>query len=154
MGMFRAMYSSKMSEEKGGPMSPRISFSNDFVESNPGRPVGFRPTREAPISTEFELSVSSSSVQLCADELFSNGRILPLKDRSLPLPPPHPSPSPTLRDELISVQSGNGDGPTLKPPLKGRWKGFLGLRRSHIPSKKPHSNAQKQETMREGGGTS
>ncbi|KHG06369.1 Dibasic-processing endoprotease [Gossypium arboreum] len=61
------------SEHKGNhhhcpPMSPRISFSNDFVETQQVMKQE-RNSREAPVSSDFEFSVSNYSM-MSADELF------------------------------------------------------------------------------------
>ncbi|KAJ8770764.1 hypothetical protein K2173_021411 [Erythroxylum novogranatense] len=120
------------SEHKAGqycpPMSPRISFSNDFVESQQ-MIKHERSSREAPVSTDFEFSVTNHSM-MSADELFSKGRLLPFKDNG------SSHMQRTIRDELL-VEDDHKEVLSLKPP-KGstRWKGFLGLKRSHIGSKK------------------
>ncbi|XP_022741792.1 uncharacterized protein LOC111293255 [Durio zibethinus] len=109
------------------PMSPRISFSNDFVETQQiMKPE--RSTREAPVSSDFEFSVSNYSM-MSADELFFKGKLLPFKDNF------SNQMQRTLREELLVED--DDDNVTLRPP-KGstRWKGFLGLKRTHIGSKK------------------
>ncbi|KAL8151952.1 hypothetical protein V2J09_021760 [Rumex salicifolius] len=140
------------SEHKGAP--PRISFSNDFVESHNSQIDNkSRVLRsDSPISTDFEFSVSHNSLQLSADELFSKGRILPMKDNHrFPKPPSSSSTTTTttLRDELLAGddddEDEDGDVFSPKPPhSKARWKGFLSLRKSHIGSKKtdltPHKS--------------
>ncbi|KAK8270705.1 hypothetical protein V6Z11_D11G213300 [Gossypium hirsutum] len=64
------------SEHKGHhhhcpPMSPRISFSNDFAETQQVMKQE-RNSREAPVSSDFEFSVSNYSM-MSADELFFKG---------------------------------------------------------------------------------
>ncbi|CAO2828008.1 unnamed protein product [Amaranthus hypochondriacus] len=114
------------------PMSPRISFSNDFVESHNSQHNNFISRSELPpASTDFEFSgVSSFNMVSSADELFFKGRLLPFKDTNTQM-------QRTLRDELLV----NDDEPdfSLKPPRSSssnKWKGFLGLRKSNIASKK------------------
>lgn len=122
-------------------MSPRISFSNDFAESSSHHHHHHHHSQ--PSSTDFEFNVTSNnSLQLSpADELFFKGRILPFQ-RPPPPPPPPTSNTTTLRDELLVGEDEDEDEDdvfSLKPPQshKGRWKGFLGLRKSYIGSKKP-----------------
>ncbi|KAJ4829601.1 hypothetical protein Tsubulata_014266 [Turnera subulata] len=118
------------SEHKGHcpPMSPRISFSNDFADSQQIVRQE-RSSREAPVSTDFEFSVTNYSM-MSADELFFKGRLLPFKDNG------GNQMQRTIRDELLVVDDDE-DEVSLRPP-KGstRWKGLLGLKRSHIGSKK------------------
>ncbi|XP_044470446.1 uncharacterized protein LOC123207124 [Mangifera indica] len=119
------------SEHKGhcSPMSPRISFSNDFAESQYMMKQE-RSTREAPVSSDFEFSVTNDSM-MSADELFFKGKLLPFKDNC------NNQMHRTLREELRAEEDDDSQV-SLKPP-KGystRWKGFLGLRRTHIGSKK------------------
>ncbi|KAF3438945.1 hypothetical protein FNV43_RR17220 [Rhamnella rubrinervis] len=124
-------------EHKGhhhfAPMSPRISFSNDFVDAQQAMKQEIRSSRSEPppVSSDFEFSVTNYSM-MSADELFFKGRLLPYKDNCNNLQ----QKTTTLRDELL-VEDDDGDV-SLRPP-KGsstRWKGLLGLRRNHIGSKK------------------
>ncbi|KAL6993743.1 hypothetical protein U1Q18_011860 [Sarracenia purpurea var. burkii] len=121
------------------PMSPRISFSNDFVESNHSQsthPQMIKP-REAPASSDFEFSVTNYSM-MSADELFFKGRLLPFKDccaNQLQKPT-------TLREELLvedDDDGGGGGGAFSLRPFKGshRWKEILGLRKTETGSRKP-----------------
>ncbi|KAL1196559.1 hypothetical protein V5N11_023247 [Cardamine amara subsp. amara] len=133
----------------GTPMSPRISFSNDFVEI---RPEMTKNTRSSPLSKpegssdNFEFSVSNYTM-MPADELFSKGKLLPFKETN--------QVQRTLREELLveeeEEEEEEEEGPrdatnifSLKPPIfssssssssKGRWKGLLGLKRAHAGSK-------------------
>lgn len=131
------MYNNNKNHNKGlGPpppplASPRISFSNDFAESasyhsHPHHHHHLHHPRDTPVSSDFEFSVSNYSM-MSADELFSKGRLLPFKDTCTKT---------TLREELLSGH--DDDDPISMRPPKGsnRWKGFLGLRKSHIGSKK------------------
>ncbi|KAL9229762.1 hypothetical protein vseg_005195 [Gypsophila vaccaria] len=119
------------------PMSPRISFSNDFAESHSNNSRSFE--RLPPPSLDFEFSVSNHNM-LPADELFSKGRLLPFKDISTGCSS-NGQMQRTLRDELLVDDEVDF---SLKPPkgawssssTTNRWKGFLGLRKSHIGSKK------------------
>ncbi|XP_057787483.1 uncharacterized protein LOC131004751 [Salvia miltiorrhiza] len=90
--------------------NPRISFSNDFGDSKQLE----NSYREAPVSADFEFSAPSYTM-IAADEIFSKGKILPLKENCN-----------TLRDELLS-----GDDDFEGLPAKGasRWRERLGLKR-------------------------
>ncbi|MBA0590513.1 hypothetical protein Gorai_019217, partial [Gossypium raimondii] len=109
-------------------MSPRISFSNDFVETQQVMKQE-RNSREAPVSSDFEFSVSNYSM-MSADELFFKGKLLPFKDNC------NNQMQRTLREELLA--GDDDDNNVTRTPPKGstRWKGFLGLKRTHIGSKK------------------
>ncbi|KAL5557027.1 hypothetical protein UlMin_039263 [Ulmus minor] len=116
------------------PMSPRISFSNDFVDAQQAinQEIRRSSSREAPVSSDFEFSVTNYSM-MSADELFSKGRLLPFKADNSNRGNQRTT---TLRDELL-VGDGDDDF-SLRPP-KGsstRWKSLLGLKRTHIGSKK------------------
>ncbi|KAG2327260.1 hypothetical protein Bca4012_036262 [Brassica carinata] len=150
----------------GGGASPRISFSNDFVEI---RPETTKTQRSSPLSKQegssssasenFEFSVSNYTM-MPADELFSKGKLLPYKETN--------QVQRTLREELL-VDEEEEESPrdatnifSLKPPVfsssssssKGRWKGLLGLKRAHVGSKNNEeryvhmiNNKQSQEAM-------
>ncbi|KAL3833346.1 hypothetical protein ACJIZ3_008082 [Penstemon smallii] len=141
------MYNQNQEHHKSSappPMSPRISFSNDFVESSQYshnshstlsqfKPNSSAAYRDAPVSSDFEFSVNNYSM-MSADELFSKGRLLPFKESIIKNNTNNnSSKTTTLRDEL---QNGD-DNFSLRPPKNPtRWRGFLGLRKSHIGSKK------------------
>lgn len=118
------------------PMSPRISFSNDFVESSRSHShQQIRAAyRDAPVSSDFEFSVSNYSM-MSADELFFKGRLLPLKESCSSSS--NFQKTTTLRDELQNEEEDESENISLRPPKNPtRWRGFLGLRKSHIGSKK------------------
>ncbi|PIN10095.1 hypothetical protein CDL12_17312 [Handroanthus impetiginosus] len=122
------------------PMSPRISFSNDFVESSHSHSHNqinrASAYRDAPVSSDFEFSVSNYSM-MSADELFSKGRLLPLKENCSSSSSNNSfQKTTTLRDELQNEEEDdNGDEFSLRPPKNPtRWRGFF--RKSHIGSKK------------------
>ncbi|XVE82780.1 hypothetical protein DITRI_Ditri16bG0033100 [Diplodiscus trichospermus] len=125
------MYNSEhKSHHHCAPMSPRISFSNDFAETQQIMKQE-RSSREAPVSADFEFSVSNYSM-MSADELFFKGKLLPFKDNY------SNQMQRTLREELLAEDDDDDYNVKRRPP-KGstRWKGFLGLKRTHIGSKKP-----------------
>ncbi|XP_073063820.1 uncharacterized protein [Primulina eburnea] len=126
------------------PMSPRISFSIDFVEpshshshsQSHARPD---PYRDAPVSSDFAFSVSNNcSMMSGADELFCKGRILPYKEGSSNQ---FSKSTTTLRDELQNEEV-DGDFSSRPPKNPTRWRGFLGLRKPHISSKKSDKYGQ------------
>ncbi|KAA8531706.1 hypothetical protein F0562_006577 [Nyssa sinensis] len=126
------------SEQKGlcaPPMSPRISFSTDFAESSHSHDQQMikqeRASREAPVSSDFEFSVTNHSM-MSADELFFKGRLLPFKDSCNN----YQYQKTTLRDELLV--DNNDNNISMRPP-KG-WKEILGLKKTHIGSKKSAKN--------------
>ncbi|XP_057972669.1 uncharacterized protein LOC131160803 [Malania oleifera] len=137
------------SEHKSGlctPMSPRISFSNDFVEVHHDRicsrsdPPPSLSSPSPPSSSDFEFSVSNYSM-MSADELFFKGQLLPFKDN------PQFQKTTTLREELLVDEDEDSDKVvSLRPPKGGsastaKWKGLLGLRKHHIGSKKSDQKA-------------
>ncbi|KAJ0239055.1 hypothetical protein HA466_0235670 [Hirschfeldia incana] len=151
----------------GGGASPRISFSNDFVEIRPevtktprSSPLSKQEGSSSSASENFEFSVSNYTM-MPADELFSKGKLLPYKEIK--------QGQRTLREELLVDEDEEEESPrdatnifSLKPPVfsssssssKGRWKGLLGLRRAHVGSKNSEerfvhmiNNKQSQEAM-------
>lgn len=101
-------------------MGPRISFSNDFGDTQ--QPIKHDHTyREAPVSSEFEFSVSDNKM-ISADELFSKGKLLPVFTKK------------TLRDELL-VQDDDHINTDVSPHLSrgtARWRDRLGLKKPHL----------------------
>jgi hypothetical protein len=106
----------------GGPqqpvaaLDPRISFSSDFAVEPPvqNRAMSLRCQEE---DVNFEFSVGSHPM-MAADQLFSKGRILPLKDGGACFAARPPT---TLRgddDEKGSAKASS------------RWKEMLGLRKA------------------------
>lgn len=145
------MYSQNTEQKSfGAPTSPRISFSNNLVEfiangnNNNARSSSHlqmikneRYAGAAPVSSDFEFSVANSSLIMSgADELFSNGRLLPFKQHGQ---------KNTLRDELLAQDEEEGDDFSLRPPKSSnnKWKGLLGLRKS----KKVDKNEEKTEEI-------
>ncbi|XP_052196814.1 uncharacterized protein LOC127804117 [Diospyros lotus] len=129
------MYSSSSSTAQSSSMSPRISFSNDFVDSNhsPAAHHIIQPRQPPPAaSPDFEFSVTNYSM-MSADELFFKGRLLPFKDCQLQNNNNKPT---TLREELLVED--DEEELSLRPPKgSNKWKEILGLRKAHTGSKKP-----------------
>ncbi|XP_019185523.1 PREDICTED: uncharacterized protein LOC109180422 [Ipomoea nil] len=171
------MYSQNTEQKSfGAPTSPRISFSNNLVEfianGNNARSSSHHNLQmikneryaAAPVSSDFEFSVANSSLMSGADELFSNGRLLPFKQAAA-YSGNHHGRKNTLRDELLAQDEDDdeeeGDFSLRPPKSSNKWKGLLGLRKSHIGSKKVDKNEEKtdeihgsktsQETLHGGG---
>ncbi|KAK1423832.1 hypothetical protein QVD17_19141 [Tagetes erecta] len=92
-------------QQQGGYLGPRISFSNDFVDTQQTTSSNLKTNitttyREAPVSSEFEFSVPSFASN-SADEIFFKTKInLPLKDKL------HVT---TLKDELLANDDDDDD---------------------------------------------
>lgn len=139
MSCLDIMYNQNSADHKGfgTPMSPRISFSNDFVDSSSNTQLHhqmMRTYRDAPVSSDFEFNVTNYSM-ITADQLFSKGKLLPFKDTSS-------SKKTTLRDELLHEDKDDDVFSSRPPKSSTRWKGLLGLKKSHIGSKKNDNNNQ------------
>lgn len=125
------MYNSDHKAHRYTPASPRISFSNDFVDSQQAIKQERSPRSEPPASSDFEFSVTNYSM-MSADELFFKGKLLPFKETCSSNQMPRTT---TLREELL-VEDDEEDDSTSVRPAKGRWKGFLGLKKNQIGSKR------------------
>jgi hypothetical protein len=99
-------------------MAPRMSLSSDFaLEPPPATALSAR----APGDADFEFSVGGRpSMMGAADELFSKGRLLPLREA------PHGRPT-TLREELRTEDGRHGRAPRA-PNI--RWKELLGFKKA------------------------
>ncbi|XP_066361573.1 uncharacterized protein [Miscanthus floridulus] len=95
---------------------PRMSFSSDFALEPPPPP---RPPGHA--DADFEFSAAGRRPMMDADQLFSKGRILPLREATPRLPT-------TLRDELRAAPDAADHG--RRGPA--RWKELLGLKTQSI----------------------
>ncbi|CAL0330760.1 unnamed protein product [Lupinus luteus] len=137
------MYNSDHKTHHEHHQCPRISFSNDFVDAQQAMNQEHVCSRSdsSLVSSDFEFSVTNYSM-MNADELFSKGRLLPFKDNCNNNQIMHKGTT-TLREELLVDEDCSFQEFSLKPP-KGssstRWKGFLGLRKSHIWSQKVEKN--------------
>ncbi|MCL7026817.1 hypothetical protein MKW94_001361 [Papaver nudicaule] len=144
-------------------MSPRISFSQDFVDVQRMNNTQRRDYYQSPpASSDFEFSISNNYTMMAApaDELFSKGRLLPFKDTSN-----SNTKKMTLRDELLNEQSTSAPSSSRPPKSPIRWKELLGLKRNrnnnNVSSKKPTSkneevqvNKAQQEVVNSDGGFS
>ncbi|RZC45642.1 hypothetical protein C5167_038581 [Papaver somniferum] len=134
-------------------MSPRISFSLDFVDTQRMNNTTQRRDyyQSPPASSDFEFSITDNYTMMAApaDELFSKGKLLPFKDTSN-----NNTKKITLRDELLNDQS-TGSTPSSsssRPPKSPiRWKELLGLKRNrnnnNVSSKKPSSKMGNEEVQ-------
>lgn len=99
--------------------SPRISFSHDFCQADV-EPIENCKSRNPELSilenSDFDFCVSSSCFEhesSSADELFSNGIILPVKIQERTVPPRSvsslpPLPSPSTNTESLKKESSKG----------------------------------------------
>ncbi|WOL08783.1 hypothetical protein Cni_G17536 [Canna indica] len=108
------------------PMSPRISFSSDFLMEVPAvRAPG------PPPDPNFEFLVGSRPM-ITADQLFFKGRLLPLKENCVSGSSRGVT---TLRDELRGKDESGG-GRERPPKASSKWKEFLGLKKSRSSAAK------------------
>ncbi|KAJ8763475.1 hypothetical protein K2173_002358 [Erythroxylum novogranatense] len=123
------MFNSEQQIFSTSSMDPRISFSNDFVENQQATKYE-SSYREAPVSGDFEFSFRNNAM-IPADEIFSEGVMLPLKDDC--------SRKMTLREELLIDDAFEDSLPRL-PRNSGWWKERLGFRRSQVIPKRTQRN--------------
>nr|GEW72581.1 ARP protein [Tanacetum cinerariifolium] len=98
----------------GGFLGPRISFSNDFGDTQQATSASNLKLntsyREAPVSSEFEFSVPCFASN-SADELVFKAKInVPLKEKVV-----------TLRDELLASDDDD-DYDIFLPKSSGWWR--------------------------------
>ncbi|KAM1002809.1 hypothetical protein ACFX2I_003216 [Malus domestica] len=112
-------------------MDPRISFSNDFADTQ--QAIKHESSyREAPVSSDFEFSVDNFGM-ISADEIIFKGTLLPLKDNSANNQLGNKTT--TLRDELLADDEDYGDLLPRATNSLNRWKERLGLKRAQIVQK-------------------
>ncbi|KAK6916463.1 hypothetical protein RJ641_019324 [Dillenia turbinata] len=126
-------------DQQQGIFTPRISFSHDFVDTQQAIKQE-TSSREAPVSSDFEFRVKGYNM-MSADELFSKGKLLPLKENCTKM---------TLRDELLVDDGFEDMSPRLPKGTSGWWKERLGLKRAHIASKKMGKSDGNLEKIVEG----
>ncbi|KAL6603162.1 hypothetical protein ACP70R_043523 [Stipagrostis hirtigluma subsp. patula] len=148
-----------------GWLSPRVSFSRDAAAAAveaPASPVSAvgvaAATPEPAISKDFidfEFSLGGSATMLPADELFADGKLLPLR-KAAPLPdaeearvapPPAqaeamPAPAEAIKPlRAAAVAAADGADPYVfspkAPSCSSRWRELLGLKRAAAQSPKP-----------------
>ena len=106
-------------------MDPRISFSNDFVDTQQAMKHE-NIYREAPVSSDFEFSVKNNTMR-SADEIIFQGMLLPVKDNSN-----GQLRRTTLKDELLVDDDDYEDIFARQPKNLGWWKERLGLKKSNV----------------------
>ncbi|XP_074294883.1 uncharacterized protein LOC141622771 [Silene latifolia] len=94
-------------------ISPRISFSNGFAESQSGiinlqsiDQYDHCPATSAGLDFEFSVATFDMNV---ADDLFFNGRLLPIVEDQKTLGVKNKGETTTLRDELLAGDDDDGD---------------------------------------------
>ncbi|KAL6873763.1 hypothetical protein ACP4OV_013845 [Aristida adscensionis] len=142
--------------------SPRVSFTRDAADDPPPAPVlgamAVAATPEPAISKDFidfEFSFGGSATMLPADELFADGKLLPLRkpaplpDPEAPAAPPPPRseamPAPAeairpVRAAAVAAADGAADPYVFSPKApscSSRWRELLGLKRAAAQSLKP-----------------
>ncbi|KAL5541101.1 hypothetical protein UlMin_043387 [Ulmus minor] len=110
-------------------MDPRISFSNDFVDTTQLAIKHDNIYREAPVSSDFEFSVKNFGMK-SADEIIFQGMLLPVKENSTN------QMKKTLKDELLVDDDGYDDVFSRPSKSLGRWKERLGLKKANILARK------------------
>lgn len=129
-------------QQQGGFLGPRISFSNDFGDTQQATSANLKLNtyREAPVSSEFEFSVPCFASN-SADELFFKAKInVPLKEKVV-----------TLRDELLA--SDDDDDDIFLPKSSGWWRFGRTQTQSqslNFAKKGDHKNHGGLETIDEG----
>lgn len=96
-------------QQQGGFLGPRISFSNDFGDTQQAAAstnLKLNTYREAPVSSEFNFAVPCFASN-SADELFFKSKVVPLKEKAM-----------TLRDELLN----DDDDDIFLPKSSGWWR--------------------------------
>nr|XP_043627063.1 uncharacterized protein LOC122598537 [Erigeron canadensis] len=135
-------------EKQGGFMGPRISFSNDFIDSNHHEISS--SYREAPVSSDFEFSVPTFSSNSADEVCFFKGKLPPVKENINKVM--------TLRDELLAGEEDNhgmllnNNNNKNNSSTTGWWKEKFGLRKSHnakSSSSSDHKNLGGLETIDE-----
>uniref|UniRef100_A0A0D9WT72 Uncharacterized protein n=1 Tax=Leersia perrieri TaxID=77586 RepID=A0A0D9WT72_9ORYZ len=149
----------------GGWLGPRVSFSAGAAEdvvvvcssSSSSPVVAAAATPEPAISKDFidfEFSLGCSATMLPADELFADGKLLPLRKpppAALPEPatrPPQPEatmptasePMKPLRSTTAAIDATAADPYVFSPKApscSSRWRELLGLKRAAAQTPKP-----------------
>ncbi|KAG8047475.1 hypothetical protein GUJ93_ZPchr0008g13845 [Zizania palustris] len=129
------MYNPEQQQQQGHQQlmaPPRMSFSSDFALEPPPTLPPSGLGRASMGDADFEFSSVGVRPMMAADQLFSKGRILPLREAPGGGGGGRPV---TLRDELRGYEAAaNGDRHrcAVRPVASGaRWKELLGLKRAH-----------------------
>ncbi|XP_062106225.1 uncharacterized protein LOC133817658 [Humulus lupulus] len=125
-------------------MDPRISFSNDFVDSTSTQLAMHHENiyREAPVSSDFEFSVKNYSMT-SADEIMFQGMLLPVKNNSR-----NQLRKTTLKDELLVDHDDDYEDIFSRPTKSlARWKERLGLKKANILSRKTKTTSAADHDM-------
>ncbi|XP_011043344.1 PREDICTED: uncharacterized protein LOC105138824 [Populus euphratica] len=140
-----------------GWLSPRISFSREedsnntttTTKSSSSAPLQSLDPLESLDSGDFEFRLDKSITMLPADELFSEGKLMPLQVNTCNIRPSLSSSTSTLTEGIRSPEPGrepvkccrrlemaiSGADPCLfspkAPRCSSRWKELLGLKKLH-----------------------
>ncbi|KAI9086902.1 hypothetical protein K1719_031063 [Acacia pycnantha] len=123
--------------------SPPNPSSFPWLSPPKSQPPHFPDPRPSP--TDFEFSLQDPVAMLPADQLFSNGKLVPFHLTSR-IPPPSASKSPS--PDTASAPHLSGTHPSFfspkAPRCSSRWKDLLGLKRlCHTSTAAAKSDAQK-----------
>ncbi|KAL4200550.1 hypothetical protein AMTRI_Chr02g211730 [Amborella trichopoda] len=141
-----------------GWLSPRISFSRDFVDD--GLKIAGDSPKNSPeyVSEELENEICSQDFEFCledpvtmlpADELFSDGKLVPLQMNNNPVKNVA-STAVERHRETLSLDLSGTDSCILSPKAprcSSRWKELLGLRKASQQHPKPE-NIQKNYSIK------
>jgi len=145
-----------------GWLSPRVSFSRDaaaaadLVVVDPVA-MAVAATPEPAISKDFidfEFSLGGSATMLPADELFADGKLLPLRkaaaaplpdpEEAMAMPAPSTEPIKPLRAAAIAAAADGTDPYAFSPKApscSSRWRELLGLKRAAAAAQSPSAKA-------------
>ncbi|KAG1348005.1 hypothetical protein COCNU_06G018340 [Cocos nucifera] len=131
-----------------GWLSPRISFSRDLADDPPPRVAAEKlefvtPDLEAAGKdlSDFEFRLDDPVAMLPADELFSNGKLVPLQLATAPPPgvaaadgirSPEATAAPHSAADVLGSDAFVAESPKA-PRCSSRWRELLGLKRQQSP---------------------
>ncbi|CAD6335854.1 unnamed protein product [Miscanthus lutarioriparius] len=143
-----------------GWLSPRVSFSRDAADLVVVDPVAMAvaATPEPAISKDFidfEFSLGGSATMLPADELFADGKLLPLRkaaaaaplpdpEEAMAMPAPSTEPIKPLRAAAVAAAADGTDPYAFSPKApscSSRWRALLGLKRAAAAAQSPSAKA-------------
>ncbi|XP_038970303.1 uncharacterized protein LOC103696684 [Phoenix dactylifera] len=135
-----------------GWLSPRVSFSRDLADDATPAIASEKPEAETPDLeaaskdlADFEFRLDDPVAMLPADELFSNGKLVPLQLATAPLPAAavpdgirslEAAAAPRRAVDVLGSDAFVAESPKA-PRCSSRWRELLGLKRQQSP--KPES---------------
>nr|XP_010906788.1 uncharacterized protein LOC105033611 [Elaeis guineensis]XP_029117049.1 uncharacterized protein LOC105033611 [Elaeis guineensis] len=131
--------------------SPRISFSRDLADDTPPRVAAEKLEAETldldaagKDLADFEFRLDDPVAMLPADELFSNGKLVPLRLATAPPPvaaadgirSPEATAAPHSSADVLGSDAFVAESPKA-PRCSSRWRELLGLKRQQSPKPEP-----------------